>query len=1648
MLLQEKKESPIKGITGLGGGIAYYSVTDESGYEISRSLRFNGSDGTYLDFMPQAEGNRYQWTFSAWIKKSQNGIDTNRFFTGCGSVDNNDWTALMFDVDDHLAIGAYSAIWRVSKASYRDTNAWMHVVVRFNLNEVSFDDRIKAWVNGVEVEWTSNTGNPSTSGINTKGPHGIGAEISPNNLTPSSYFNGYMADVHHIDGQILSPTDFATTAADGTWQPKKFEGQYSQGIPVVRVGTPSYPSNFTSAGNVTSDETGLSYGSWTGNYTGGQTKIFKAQDNRKFDLELLLTGGNNDRYVWRSDDGNEWDYVGNMAGLIPATGQPYKLSGYRYYATSEGSASTTLTATGLADGVCSFNLNFKDNSSTAALGYDQSVSTPSKDPKLGMDVITYSGNGGNNVVTGLGFEPDLVWIKTTSEDSRSHSLYDPIRGLTRVLKSDDANPEVEMQGVTGFKNDGFYLGNHVNANNSGQNYVAWCWNGGNNIQPNNDGSHPTLLTSNPDYGFSVVTYVSDSGSNITIGHGLPSEPRLIFFKDRTASLNWNAYHYDGSVGVQFEGLNNTNSGSNNMTNFNNILPNSSVISLASGGYSVNPTGNHDMVAYCWCEVSGYNKFGSYTGNGTEQTISCGFRPRYVMVKCSNDDAMSDTTNTYTSWTIYDTKRAEPTEHLFANNTAREGFRGNASSTSDLYDMTIEATADGFTLKGPGSETNALNGEYIFIAYADRPGNNFTPHKFVANEGNKAESNKNFAAVTWQGNSSTQNITDLDFKPDLVWIKKYATNGGGSSDNHGLFDSVRGTTKCIESNTDAAESTKTGVTAFLSNGFTLGASSEFNANNDDFIAWCWKAGDVEVQNDNGTISSNTRVNQQYGFSIVNWTGSGAGNATVGHGLSKEPSLIFIKDTQQQRNWIAYHSSVGANSGMQLNQAVAAVEDSGYFSDQPATDDTFSLGVYANESSTYIAYCWQQIKGFSKFGKYRGIGSQFNIECGFKPAFVMIKRITDASDGNNTTGGWGMYTWNKSSQQLMANCQGGAGVRGDCGTGANNRDIQSDIVQTETGFTVGSSQWYETNDYGGDGVEYAYAAFAERPSGIDVDSGKDTPTNVETSATGNYGTLNLLDSNYGANLTNGCRQLNAIGSWMNGRGSFALTSGKWFWEVTRTGGSNSAQIGIANYAAIPSESYGSLPADAWTFNFSNGTEILIPAGGGGGYFSGGTMEIGDVAGIALDMDSKEVTFYKNGVAGVPITLATSKVSATATIDEIFPWVGVLGANVAFNGGQTSFTYDVPTGYDPLCSAKLPDSDVPNGRNYFDALTYLGNASTKNITGLKFEPDFVWVKAYSTDASHFLYDQLRPFSNGNAQELRSQSTVQGDYPSASNSGLTSFNSDGFSLGSDGGANGSGSDFVSWVWNAGGVTVTDTTGSKECLVRASTTAGFSIIQYEGTGQSETLGHRLGAAPEFMIFKNYSKNQSWFVWHHMYDVPTTQGLPLEVAADVQSYGVSSLDGTVPDSTTIHIGGGNDTNGNGDDMIAYVWKSVKGFSKFGRYKSRDPEDPFIHCGFRPRWIMIKCLNINDPSSSWALYDTVRSPGTYNLNERPLWANRERAQGYRGDGVNTASLNQIGIDIVSNGFSVRGGGKEINEQVGNSYIWAAFAENPFKTSRAS
>jgi hypothetical protein len=344
-------------------------------------------------------------------------------------------------------------------------------------------------------------------------------------------------------------------------------------------------------------------------------------------------------------------------------------------------------------------------------------------------------------------------------------------------------------------------------------------------------------------------------------------------------------------------------------------------------------------------------------------------------------------------------------------------------------------------------------------------------------------------------------------------------------------------------------------------------------------------------------------------------------------------------------------------------------------------------------------------------------------------------------------------------------------------------------------------------------------------------------------------------------------------------------------------------------------------------------------------------------------------------------------------------------------------------------LPDSTIVKGNTVMDATLYTGNATARSITNTAgFQPDFVWIKSRSNALNSGLMDSVR-----GATKLLISNTTNAEQTFTDE--LTSFNSNGFSLGAstNGYTNFNAYTYVGWQWQAGqGTPSTNTRGSITSTVSVNASAGFSLATFTANGTAgATIGHGLGVTPSLIFVKCRSNAPTdWIVYHS--SLGATQGIYLSLT-NAAATSSAFWNNTAPTSSVFSIGSTSNVNVNGYTNVAYCWTPIAGYSAFGSYLGNGSADgPFVYTGFRPKWILVKRT---DTTNNWCVYDTSRNP--YNLTNLALYPDGSFAEGTETTNV---------FDLLSNGIKARGAGNAVNAS-GGTYIYMAFAENPFKNALA-
>ncbi len=555
-----------------------------------------------------------------------------------------------------------------------------------------------------------------------------------------------------------------------------------------------------------------------------------------------------------------------------------------------------------------------------------------------------------------------------------------------------------------------------------------------------------------------------------------------------------------------------------------------------------------------------------------------------------------------------------------------------------------------------------------------------------------------------------------------------------------------------------------------------------------------------------------------------------------------------------------------------------------------------------------------------------------------------------------------------------------------------------------------------------------------AGVTYDSMTDVPTLTSPSAA-NFCTMNnIFPTVTGTTWSNGNLTLafTAGSSAYYYPGTMLVNKGKWYFEANLASFAN-GNVGN-NFFMVGYKTPESTVAGRTSVEFgwgSNGASMALRAM----YIVNGTTVTNtvfntttpistDIFGIAYNAYAGSADFYKNGTLLGTIT--------GMSLGEVTPVIYRAGTNNGatwnLNFGQRPYAYPLPTGYAPLNTYNIGNSTVPNGATQFAATLYTGNGTAQSITNTvnnaSFNPGFVWIKGRSGATDHVEYDAVR----GPTKQLVVNSNIA---ETTQATGLTSFDSNGFTVGALAALNTNAATYVAWNWKGGDSTVTNTAGSVSTQVRANTAAGFSTVTFPFQAVGiYTIGHGLNVVPDVIIVKSVtSGTQAWIMYHR--SLGNTSYVILNSTAAVVA-SVTAWNNTSPTSSVFTLGSGFTTANYGASGVAYCFASIPGYSKFGSYISTGLADgPFVITGFRPRYILIK---ESSAVRGWIVFDTSRSP--VNVVDKYLFVETAAAEG-------TLAL----IDIVSNGFRLKSTNVNVNDVAGNTFIYMAFAENPFQNALA-
>lgn len=551
---------------------------------------------------------------------------------------------------------------------------------------------------------------------------------------------------------------------------------------------------------------------------------------------------------------------------------------------------------------------------------------------------------------------------------------------------------------------------------------------------------------------------------------------------------------------------------------------------------------------------------------------------------------------------------------------------------------------------------------------------------------------------------------------------------------------------------------------------------------------------------------------------------------------------------------------------------------------------------------------------------------------------------------------------------------------------------------------------------------------------TDSVIDVPTRYDNgvAGAGNYSTFNPIfkvannaPSSLAATIGSGGLKASISGATTSNYyfalSNITLSSGKWYCELTYSSGAGGTYFPMLGLGANQYINAGNIPGqDTYSVGYcANGNKLY-----NGSFTAYGTAwSASDVIGMAVDLDSAQrtVTFYRNGTSQGAINISTSTAAAYQKMVVCLTFYGVTSGSCEINFGQQGFKHTPPAGYVGINTKNMLMPTIALPGNKVSTVTYSGTGATQSIGDLTFSPDLIWIKSRNSTTGHGIYDTVRGVQKQLASELTSAETTE-------TTGLTSFDSNGFTLGALSKLNNAAGTYVAWAWGTEASTVTNSQGSVTSQVRSNVSSGISVIT--GTAPASgnfTVGHGLNVVPSMFIVKDRAASVNWTIWHESLTSTAQSYLLFTTAAANTS--ATWLGNAAPTSSLITLGTGGGAVNASDNFVIYAFSKVSGFSDFGVYVGNGNADgPFINLGFKPAFIMIK------PSSTtgdWTIVDNKRAG--YNPLNYTLSPTSTAIEG-----------STVVVDIVANGFKVRSTDATVNTN-GTTYVYAAWAESPLKYS---
>ena len=1654
-------------------------------YKISRSLRFNSGDSSHLSRTPASAGNRKTWTWSGWVKLCKNKGQV--LFHSYSAQSDTGAFFIDYLSDGSLRVLGWSTGWRYTTQVFRDFSAWHHVVVAVDTTNATADDRIKVYVNGTQITQFSTFNNPSQNAelaINQAAEHRIGNYLS------YDYLDGYLADVHFIDGQALAPTDFGEFDDNNVWQPKEFEGTYNTAASI-----PSYPGvtispSAVAYGNVSHVNGGGAYfyslassgagsikvefsppitGVTSIKYNGGGYSVNSAYNIRINGVDVFTNLSTNSSWAQASHTISSTDissfeiYTGNDG---------WSLYNLLFNDTSPSGTASLVTPAG----VNGFHLDFSDNSSNAALGTDSSG--------VGTTLPGVSFDGSGDVVSSADHSDFTLgtndWTIEYFVNPASFETYD-------VTVSKYGNSSYSWWHA--FSSDGsliFYL------YDSSLNSVAV--------------TSTTAFTANK---WAHVAIVRDGDTLRMYVDGVQ--------EDTTSITGWTVYDSTAAVTIGEDGDGNYDfSGviSNvRIVNGTCLYPNGTTFTVPS-----TPLTNVTNTKLLCCQSSSSataatvspntlttsgNPFATskndtaWTVNNLTASVS---NPSYDSTHGSNitsteaakifdsdDSTYGVATGDFVGFAyggssakmkVENTSGSQVSFYIqpnVSNNAANSGTWGSQSAgtvSSNQWYIPANTTATATftfptTWDGDGRIYTSGNASSLRFYSMDASAAGIdslidTPTNYTAASGNNGG---NYCTLNPLQSATTLSNGNLDSAGGSGWSGTAGTFGMSSGKWYFEYDNVVGNEHIIGIVPSTTYTLNT-VTAYAYGSETGGKYSPPGSSNVSY-GNSWGAGDVigvAFDADNGNL-----------YFYKNGTAQNSGTAAF-TGLTSGPYLPSVVQNGSTR-------SASLNFGQRPFQYPPG-GTGGPSSDYKSLcttnlpDPTIADGSTAFDAKTFTA----------------NNGSQ-SISLGFSPDLVWTKSRASAYDHQL------FDILRGDDQELRPN------------TSDASRNLANSLTFDSSGFTIPSNN--NNANYGSGGsVAWAW-------DGGDLVTTSDT-TNYNQSQTWSNLVTGTLETSYGNSSATAPFDGDTGSSYPDG---IRPTSGNYLSMNFGTTFANATSVKIYGFASLDGNTYAgseenlkingtAIGASEWsgsgqssqTFSLSNGLTSLEWG------YSSGSQSTGYLYLSGIEVDGK--LLMNPGVipAGGLNSSAYNQSQVWSSLgsgtpynsghdwDKAFDGIITNSSDVAFAGSDATMTWTPSSPITVNTSVTLYIYNVTDGSSYGARVngSYITGTNNYNIpvtlTAAELGGQLTSIQltnsglvgsylggvevdgkllADAINDSQTWSDSLTALSGSLTNPPNAFDTDESTYADSTagftldlsghtfgtgahtievkSGGATSFTVNSYTSLTDPGGGGAKvwtgthtGELTSLASSATGASVyyikidgkylanpgqnfVPNVPSIASTCRANPSSGTSIVSYTGNGTAGAkVGHGLNSKPDLILLKTLGDTQNWMVYHSA--LGATKAVFLSTTDSVATSSVY-FNNTEPTSSVFSLGTRAGINQNSDPMIAYCFSAVEGYSAFGKYTGNGSSDgTFVYTGFRPKWILIKRYDGNAP---WLVVDTQRN--TFNVIDNHLLANDAAAE-------NGSTIGNI-CDSVSNGFKFRGSDGWFNGSSAD-YIWAAFAEHPF------